>query len=196
MKLSIEELKKNNIVYVTIDGGPHYSVVREITNESVKLADPSLGNIDMSREKFAEVYSGYALVINDPNNSTQVNGTTDQANNQTNQINGNTTSSESVTDTTNINSTKVHSDNRTLTDEEMQSVKGKLWVKVQHYGGHWTWIQMYVREYVVTKRYRGKPSKVELRRVLRWVYAYVTEWHYDWVWEWSWNGSLTRPLEC
>ncbi len=131
MRLSIGELKKNNIVYVTIDGGPHYSVVKEVTEGSVLLADPSLGNIEMSKEKFSEVYSGNALVISDSNtqtyelNSTQATGTTEQINNETNQISGNT-SSEPVTDTTNVNSTNMQSENtETLTNEEMQSIRGK-----------------------------------------------------------------------
>ncbi|MDI6818930.1 MAG: hypothetical protein QMC87_06215 [Methanothermobacter thermautotrophicus] len=49
----------------------------------------------MNIEEFAEIYSGYALVINDPNNPTQVKGTTHQANNQTDQSNKNTNSSDS-----------------------------------------------------------------------------------------------------
>ena len=125
MKLSIEELKKNNIVYVTIDGGPHYSVLKEVTDTGVLLADPSLGNIEMSKEEFAGVYSGNVLVITDPNvqaqevsNSTQVNGTTKQINNETNQISGNT-SSEPVTDTTNLQPQNTE----TLTNDEMQSIK-------------------------------------------------------------------------
>lgn len=67
MKLKIEELKKNNIVFLTIDGATHYSIINEITNESVKLADPSLGNIEMSIGDFEGYYSGYALLISNPN---------------------------------------------------------------------------------------------------------------------------------
>ena len=63
---------------MTIDGTPHYSVVREVNENSVKLADPSLGNIKMSREKFSEVYSGNALVITNPQ---EVNQTAEQVNN-------------------------------------------------------------------------------------------------------------------
>jgi len=144
MKLSIDDLKPNNIVFITANGEPHYSVIREVTNESVKLADPSIGNIEMSKEKFAEVYSGNALVISDPNvpalevsNLTQINGTTEQTSN------GNTNSSESVNNGTDTNSTSVQSENRILTKEEMQSIKGKrlggrlytVWV----YGQYWTW---------------------------------------------------------
>lgn len=67
MKVSINDLKKNSIVFLTINGNTHYSIIREITNESIKLADPGLGNIAMILEEFNNAYSGYALVISDPN---------------------------------------------------------------------------------------------------------------------------------
>jgi predicted double-glycine peptidase len=67
MKLSVDELKKNYIVFVTTDGGGHYSVIREIANESVKLADPSPGNIELSIQDFTSYYSSYVLMISDPN---------------------------------------------------------------------------------------------------------------------------------
>ncbi|MEG3224097.1 MAG: hypothetical protein BME94_00880 [Methanobacteriales archaeon Met13] len=41
MKLSVDDLKPNYIVFITADGGPHYSVVKEITADKVLLADPS-----------------------------------------------------------------------------------------------------------------------------------------------------------
>jgi hypothetical protein len=100
-------LEKNNIVHVTIDGEGHYSVIRKISNESVYIADPSLGNIEMSREKFNEVFSGYALVISDPNVQ-EVNQTAEQANNST----------ENLTDTGSIQP-------ENLTAEEMESIKGQ-----------------------------------------------------------------------
>ncbi|AAB85810.1 MULTISPECIES: cysteine peptidase family C39 domain-containing protein [Methanothermobacter] len=106
------------------DGTGHYTVINGITNDTVKLADPSLGNIEMNIEEFAEIYSGYALVINDPNNP-QVNGTTEQTNNQTDQSNENT-SSETINNLTDTASA-VKADNRTLTDEEMKNIKGKNW---------------------------------------------------------------------
>ncbi|MGB9869792.1 cysteine peptidase family C39 domain-containing protein, partial [Methanothermobacter sp.] len=36
------------------DGMGHYTVINEITNDTIKLADPSLGNIEMNIEKFAK----------------------------------------------------------------------------------------------------------------------------------------------
>jgi len=118
MKLNISELKENMIAYTINDGMGHYTVINEITNETIKLADPSLGNIEMNIEEFAEIYSGYTLVIKDPNNP-QVNETTDQSNRNTN-------SSEPINNLTDTAS-DVQTDNRTLTDEEMQNIKGKNW---------------------------------------------------------------------
>ena len=103
MRLSIGELRPNMIVHVIKDGTPHYSVVREVTNESVKLADPSLGNIEMTREKFSEIYTGNALVINVPQ---EVNQTAEQANN---------------TDISSVQS----QNSQTLTTEEMEIISGR-----------------------------------------------------------------------
>jgi len=82
----------------------HYSVVREVTENSVKLADPSLGNIELTREKFNEIYTGNALVITDPNMEAlgvSVNETAEQVNN---------------TDAVSVEN---------LTAEEMESIKGQ-----------------------------------------------------------------------
>ncbi|MEG3224096.1 MAG: hypothetical protein BME94_00875 [Methanobacteriales archaeon Met13] len=87
----------------------------------------------MTKEEFTEIYSGNAMVITDPNattqelgNSTQATGTSEQLNNETNQTSGNTTSSESVNNETDTNSANVQSENtKTLTTEEMQKIQGK-----------------------------------------------------------------------
>ena len=78
MELSVNELKKNDIVFLNASGNTHYSVILEVTNESVKLADPSRGNTEMSKKEFQEVYSGNALVtgsnisVKDLSNSTKL----------------------------------------------------------------------------------------------------------------------------
>ncbi|MDI6841392.1 MAG: cysteine peptidase family C39 domain-containing protein [Methanothermobacter wolfeii] len=118
MKLNISELTENMIAYTINDGTGHYTVINGITNDTIKLADPSLGDIEMNIEEFAEIYSGYTLVINDHNNP-QVNETTDQSNKNTN-------SSDSINNLTDTAS-DVQADNRTLTDEEMKNIKGKCW---------------------------------------------------------------------
>lgn len=115
-KISVSNLKKNDIVFLTIDGVSHYSVVTEVNNESVKLADPKLGNIELSLDQFNEYYSGYAIVISDLNSSIEVNGTINQTNNTTYAIINQTDITSTTPLTSNI-----------LTDEEMQNLKGKGW---------------------------------------------------------------------
>ena len=78
-------------------------MVREVTENSVKLADPSIGNIEMTREKFNEIYSGYALVITNPNMEAP---------------------DISVNETSN-NTDAVSVQPETLADEEMESIKGQ-----------------------------------------------------------------------
>jgi predicted double-glycine peptidase len=109
MKLSVDDLKPNNIVHIILDGEGHYSVIREVSENSVYLADPSLGNIEMSREEFAEIFTGNALVITDPN--MQVNQTAEQANSST----------ENLTDTGSIQP----ENSQTLTAETMQTIRGR-----------------------------------------------------------------------
>jgi len=132
MRLSIGELRPNMIVHVIKDGTPHYSVVKEVTNESVRLADPSLGNIELTREKFNEIYTGNALVITDPNmEAPDANSSIE-------------TSANNITDTVSVqleNLTAVEmesikgqqlsaSANMQLTAEEMQSIRGRVIWKV------------------------------------------------------------------
>ncbi|MCE7698030.1 MAG: Ig-like domain-containing protein [Methanobacterium paludis] len=73
LSLSVNQLKTNNIVLLTINGENHYSVVTNITSTTVYLADPSLGNIQMSIANFTSYYSGYALVVTENANDSQLN---------------------------------------------------------------------------------------------------------------------------
>jgi len=57
MKLNITELHENMIAYTMSDGVGHYTLIREVNNETVKLADPTMGNIEMSLEEFQEIYT-------------------------------------------------------------------------------------------------------------------------------------------
>lgn len=102
MKLGINELKENMIVHLMKDGKGHYAVVKEITANTIKLADPGLGNIELSLEEFREIYTGNALVINQ---------TTNQNTSNTNKTEENITTS-----------------NKILSKEEMQNIKGKGWL--------------------------------------------------------------------
>jgi uncharacterized protein len=67
MKLSVNKLKQNDIVFLNIGRNTHYSVITSVTANRVKLEDPILGNIVVSKKIFARIYSGKALVIIDPN---------------------------------------------------------------------------------------------------------------------------------
>lgn len=113
MNLAVDDLQANDIVFLNINGDPHYSVVIAVTENSVILADPSLGNVEFSKEDFEKYYSGNALVITDPNENL-INST----------LNTNENSINSTLDTndTSIN-TKTY---KTLNNEEMQGIKGKI----------------------------------------------------------------------
>lgn len=109
MKLFINELKKNDIVFLNTVEAAHYSVVKEVTNESVKLADPSLGNIEMSKANFNEIYMGNVLVINGHNVLSE------------NLFN-------STEDGKDANSDNLKFENsRKLTNEEMKGIKAQGW---------------------------------------------------------------------
>ncbi|MEL7671338.1 cysteine peptidase family C39 domain-containing protein [Methanobacterium sp.] len=71
-RLTIDQLLTNNIVVLSINGVNHFDVVQNITNTTVYLFDPNLGNIQMTRDKFNELYIGIALLINEqaPANAT------------------------------------------------------------------------------------------------------------------------------
>jgi predicted double-glycine peptidase len=63
------------LVVLNISGTKHFELIRNITNTTVYLSDPNLGNIEMSRNKFNELYIGVALIINGqaPANATILN---------------------------------------------------------------------------------------------------------------------------
>ena len=63
MRVSINNLRYNNIVFLTINNDFHYSVILKIDQEKVILADPALGNIKLSKKQFEEIYSGTALIL-------------------------------------------------------------------------------------------------------------------------------------
>lgn len=46
--LSVSQLQPNNIISLIINGEDHFSFITGITNTKVYLADPSLGNINMT----------------------------------------------------------------------------------------------------------------------------------------------------
>lgn len=95
IKLTVNELKPWNIVYLIIEGEKHYSITTSITDTTVYLADSDSGNINMTLADFTTAYvqnmtnsCGYALVI------------------------------------TNNSADPQLCNNNTLTDDEMESIKG------------------------------------------------------------------------
>ncbi|MBU4535232.1 MAG: hypothetical protein KKF16_05305 [Euryarchaeota archaeon] len=71
--LPIDQLKTNYLVVLSINGINHFQIVLNITDTTVYLFDPNLGNIEMTLEKFNELYTGYVLVVS--NGTIQLNGT-------------------------------------------------------------------------------------------------------------------------
>lgn len=71
MSLSVNHLESGDIVYLIIGKG-HYSVITNITNKTVYLADPDFGNINMTMNDFKAVYSGDALVITNNSSDKQL----------------------------------------------------------------------------------------------------------------------------
>jgi parallel beta-helix repeat protein len=64
-RLTTDQLETNYIVVLSINGRNHVEVVQNITENTIILFDPNLGIIEMSLDKFNELYTGIALVIND-----------------------------------------------------------------------------------------------------------------------------------
>ncbi len=65
MRIKLDNLTSNNIVFLNIDGKFHYSVIGQINENTVILADPALGKIELAKSYFARIYSGNALVISE-----------------------------------------------------------------------------------------------------------------------------------
>ena len=63
-RLTIDQLQPNYLVVLDIDGTKHFEIIRNITNTTVYLFDPNLGDLEMTREKFNTLYTGVALIIN------------------------------------------------------------------------------------------------------------------------------------
>ena len=77
LKLAVNQLEKNNIVYLTMNGNGHFSVIKDITDTTVYLADSDFGNINMTLENFTMAYLqdtlyGYTLVVTNNSNNPQL----------------------------------------------------------------------------------------------------------------------------
>jgi predicted double-glycine peptidase len=63
MRVKVDNLDSNNIVFLNIDDKFHYSVIGQINENTVILADPALGKIEITKNYFERIYSGNALII-------------------------------------------------------------------------------------------------------------------------------------
>ena len=95
LKLKVNELKPWNIVYITLDNIGHYSIVTNINNTTVYLADSDSGNINMNLADFTEAYIqnktseyGYALVITNDSINPQLNNNNTLTDNEMKVIKG------------------------------------------------------------------------------------------------------------
>ena len=143
MKLNITELHENMIAYTMSDGVGHYTLIREVNNETVKLADPTMGNIEMSLEEFQEIYTGYALIIKSSDNTEAMENRTASDNQTEHEMNPMNISTDQPIQGT--DSAKI------LSTEEMQNIRGKLW---------WLPITLYgLGNIIVTVRDKYVPRK-------------------------------------
>jgi len=60
---NLPELKGPVLIHVERDGYKHFTVLRGLQGDRVYLADPSRGQIRMSVDRFAEEWTGIALVL-------------------------------------------------------------------------------------------------------------------------------------
>ena len=63
-RLTTNQLAANYIVLLSINGVNHFEVIENITNSTVCLFDPNIGNINMSIDQFNGFYTGFALILN------------------------------------------------------------------------------------------------------------------------------------
>jgi predicted double-glycine peptidase len=71
VKGAVDQLANaNGIGIVHLKGDPieHFAVIRFIStqSDSVLLLDPARGNMRLTKKEFADIWTGYALLINDP----------------------------------------------------------------------------------------------------------------------------------
>lgn len=79
LKLKVNELKPENIVYLTDESVGHYSIITNVNDTVVYLADTDLGNINRTIDDFTASYIqntvsgyGYALVVTNSSSDPQL----------------------------------------------------------------------------------------------------------------------------
>lgn len=89
VKIEFENLKPGYIVLLNNKNSNtmHYTLIKNITETTVHLSDSSLGDYEISIEKFKELFSGYAIIVStEPIN---LNNTTELSTKEITEIKGN-----------------------------------------------------------------------------------------------------------
>ena len=60
---NVTYLNENYIVHMSINGTDHWSVVKQISDDYIILADPNLGIVNYTKECFSELYTNNSIVI-------------------------------------------------------------------------------------------------------------------------------------
>lgn len=63
LNIGTNNLKENYIIHMNIIGVDHWSVVKTLTNESIILADPNLGNYKYDLLEFNQYYTNNSVII-------------------------------------------------------------------------------------------------------------------------------------
>lgn len=63
VSVNMNYLNENYIVHMSINGTEHWSVVKEISQNHVVLADSSMGNINFTKEEFSNFYTNNSIII-------------------------------------------------------------------------------------------------------------------------------------
>jgi len=155
LKLTVNELRSGNIVYLTIVDECHYAIFKSINGSIVYLADTDLGNINMTLDKFTQAYVqntttgyGYALIITNDSSDSQLNN------------------------------------NNTIDDNTMKTIKGTGWYDygsnlyaVYHLG--WYRENPIIKNMAsgILKYYKHQTITQKARAIFKYVYKYaVTNW--------------------
>ena len=63
INVNINYLNENYIVHMSINGTDHWSVVKQISDDYIILADPNEGNINYTKKEFAKFYTNNSIII-------------------------------------------------------------------------------------------------------------------------------------
>lgn len=168
LKLSVSQLRTNNIVFLIINGEGHYCIVTNITDMMVYLADTDLGNINMTVTNFTAAYSGNALVVTNDTNNPQLNTGTELTNQEIQGLNGSylgNAIAQSLVEHLHLNIEIFHGH------------YVKCWKYARHYGWYWkTESYIVYGWYCKTIYYNGRAIQVRslgFHRISRghWVYG-------------------------